>query len=87
LNRFILPKEPEGYKGAVSKTVGSQQATFGSLGYELLPNPAVYEIKRRRCAAPGPALIAPGSALGGPPGAPRRTSRTFPQIEDDIAGN
>jgi len=29
-----------------------------------------YWIKRRRCAAPGPALPAPGSALGGPPGAP-----------------
>ena len=28
-----------------------------------------YWIKRRRCAAPGPALPAPGSALGGPPGA------------------
>ncbi len=28
-------------KGAVCKTVGSQQATFESPGYEPLPNPAV----------------------------------------------
>jgi hypothetical protein len=35
-----------------------------------LPNRAVLRVKRRRRAAPGPALPAPGSALGGPPGAP-----------------
>jgi hypothetical protein len=32
-------------------------------------NPGMH-VKRRRCAAPGPALPAPGSGLGGPPGAP-----------------
>ena len=36
----------------------------------ILPNPAVLESRRCRCAAPRPALPAPGSALGGPPGAP-----------------
>jgi hypothetical protein len=38
-----------------------------------LPNLAVYWIKRRRCAASGPALPAPGSGLGRPrPARPRR---------------
>ena len=35
-----------------------------------LPNLAVFESRRHRCAAPLPALPAPGSALEGPPGAP-----------------
>jgi hypothetical protein len=34
-----------------------------------LPNSAVLESRRRRTAAPLPGVSAPGSALGGPPGA------------------
>ena len=41
-----------------------------------LPNYAVLRIKRRRYAAPRPALPAPGSALGGPPGARRASTRS-----------
>ncbi len=48
-----------------SVTVGSCTLPFRA----ELPNRAIEVIKRRRCAAPGPALPAPGSALGGPPGA------------------
>ena len=57
----------------------SHEETFGrpgsdwpgsDSGSDPLPNLAVYEIKRRRCAAPGLALPVPGSALGGSPVAP-----------------
>jgi len=43
LNRFILPKEPEGYKGAVCKTVGFSKGHSEDPGVAPLPNLAVYE--------------------------------------------
>jgi hypothetical protein len=47
----------------------------------VLPNCPFILIKRRRCAAPGPALPAPGSGLGRPrPARPRRPSRALPLI-------
>jgi hypothetical protein len=49
LNRFILPKEPEGYKGERSaRPSASQKGIRKTPGAAPLPNLAVYENQERR---------------------------------------
>ena len=52
------------------RTMRGWHSAVGQRGWPLRCRIRPYWIKRCRCAAPGPALPAPGSALGGPPGAP-----------------
>lgn len=62
------------HKGAVCKTVGF--STWGHSedpGCDLAPNPAVLEIKRGRCVAPGPAR-------------PRSPGRTGPPMTGRLSG-
>jgi hypothetical protein len=62
-----------GHVSRISRRItrGAAPTTIPLSTPSALPNYAVLRIKRRRCAAPGPALPAPGSGLGeAPPGAP-----------------